>query len=82
MIATDEDGLREVVKNGVNGLLVPYNDTESLSHKIIWLLEDETKQVGFGRKGREKVEAVYDWDRVAKEVLGIYHQLLATAKVR
>lgn len=82
MIATDVDGLREVVKNGVNGLLVPYNDTESLSHKIIWLLEDETRQVEFGREGREKIEAVCDWDRVAKEVLGIYHQLLVIAKVR
>jgi glycosyltransferase involved in cell wall biosynthesis len=78
LITTDAVGCREVVEDGVNGLLCRVRDADDLADKMeqmIALSADERTEMG--RRGREKVEREFDerfvidaYLRVIREVCG------------
>jgi glycosyltransferase involved in cell wall biosynthesis len=75
VVASDVGGIGEVVKNDVNGLLVPPNDPEKLADAIRKLLRDKELREKYGRKGRQMIEAHFSWESVAKELIRIYEPL-------
>ena len=72
VIATDVDALRDVIEDGANGLLVPYNDIETLSTKILYLLANKAEQLKFSINGRKKAQTVYNWDNITQDILRGY----------
>jgi len=76
VIATDVDALRDVVENGVNGLLVKYNDVWALSEKILYLLKNKSEQSKFSLNGQIKAQTIYNWSNISQDILGIYEYLL------
>lgn len=62
------DGAREVVRDGVDGLVVDL-DPRSVSAGIIRLLRDDRLRRSLGRNGHVRVRDGMSWERVA-EVLG------------
>ena len=75
VIATDVDALRDVIEDGANGLLVPYNDTKMLSTKILYLLANKAERLKFSINGRKKVQTVYNWDNITQEILRVYEYM-------
>lgn len=55
VIATDSGGVREVVADGITGLLIPRGDSCALARSMLHLIEDRTAIDNMGRKGRERV---------------------------
>lgn len=53
IVATDVDGIPEVVKNGVNGFLLPPGNCEGIAEKVIFLLTDEKMREKMGKASRE-----------------------------
>lgn len=51
--AVDVGGVGELVRDGVNGALVPPGDAEALGNVLARLLEEPDKAEALGRKGRE-----------------------------
>lgn len=76
VIATDVDALRDVIEDGVNGFLVPYNDVEALSDKILYLLKSKTDRLRFSINGRKIVKSVYNWNKISNDILRIYEKVL------
>lgn len=68
VVATKVDGLRTLVRNGVNGYLVDYGSRDELSSRIASVLEDPEIQRAFSRKGQEMVAGGYDWDVVVSMI--------------
>jgi glycosyltransferase involved in cell wall biosynthesis len=68
VVATRVDGLRALIRDGVNGYLVDYGSREELSGRIASVLEDPEIQRTFSQKGREMVAGRYDWDVVASRI--------------
>jgi glycosyltransferase involved in cell wall biosynthesis len=54
VVASDVGGLADIVKDGVNGLLVPPRDIPRLSRAMQRLLEDEDLRESLGAAGRER----------------------------
>jgi glycosyltransferase involved in cell wall biosynthesis len=77
VVATDVPGCREIVKDGVNGLLVPPKDPASLSHAIAKLLQDPSLRAQMGASGREIVLKEFSVDRISRKTLELYSELLA-----
>jgi 1,4-alpha-glucan branching enzyme len=77
VVATNVDGLRTLVRNGVNGYLVDYGSRDELSDRIASVLEDPEIRQAFSQKGQETVQACYDWDVVASRISAELDQLLS-----
>lgn len=77
VVSTDVGGVSDVVSDGVNGLLVPPRDPESLAGAIVRLLSSEPSLPAMGAAGREAVYPKYSINRLVSDVREIYSDLVA-----
>jgi phosphatidyl-myo-inositol alpha-mannosyltransferase len=71
VVASDIPGYREVVRNGMEGLLVPPRDAEALAAAIGRLLDHPDEAERFADAGRQRASR-YSWERIVREVEAIY----------
>ena len=76
VISTPIGATPEVVKDGLNGMLVPPNEPLALASALEKLLKNETLRELYGRRGREIVENFFSWKIVSEKVTEIYRRLL------
>ena len=76
IVATAVGGNPELVRNGENGLLVPYGDEPSLAAKLEELLSDGARAAEMGAKGRARVETELTLSRMAEAYGKAYRRLL------
>jgi len=72
VVASDCGGIREMIEDGVNGLLVPPGDVVALSEALIRLLTDRSLSLEMGRRARERVERLYSRKAVVGKILEVY----------
>lgn len=72
VVATDVRGCRQVVADGVNGLLVPVRDAASLRRAIERLRDDPATRERMGAASRVRAEEYFDEDDVVERVLASY----------
>ena len=75
IVTTDTVGCREVVRDGVNGYLVPVKDSKMLAQKIEILIEEEDKRKIMGENGRIMAIKEFDVKNVVKQYLTLYKEL-------
>jgi len=76
LIATDVPGCREVVRNGLNGFLVPVGDVRGLTDALRTLIQSESLRKEFGRNSRKIAEAEFSVEKVVAETLAAYAGVL------
>jgi glycosyltransferase involved in cell wall biosynthesis len=79
LVATDVPGCREVVKDGVNGLLVPSHDAASLGRAIARLLQDSPLRRRMGMCSRQLVLNEFTVAKITQNMLDLYAELTADA---
>lgn len=77
VIATDVGCNSEVIKDGVTGFLVPYNDTSSLTDRILRLLNDREMVRSMGLAGRKRVEDYFKAEDMVLKTKDVYMSLFA-----
>ncbi|HET7189208.1 MAG TPA: glycosyltransferase, partial [Gemmatimonadaceae bacterium] len=77
IVTTDVPGCREVVHDGVNGLLVPPRDPAALACALEQLLADEAMRARMGEAGRALVLREFSVGRIAGETVRLYEDLCA-----
>lgn len=82
MIATDVPGCRDVVADGVNGLLVPVRDAAALAVAMRACIDGAVDLEAFGRAARAQAEARYDEQALYRVTLADYARLLRRARSR
>lgn len=75
IITTDTVGCREVVADGVNGYLVPVQDTLSLAKKIEYLVANPDKRKIMGENGRIRAIEEFDIQNVIKQYMKLYQRV-------
>jgi len=75
-VVTDLSGNREWVTDGVNGFLVPLNDSQALADKIIHLLENKGLAQKFGRAGRETIQERAEYEREMERLEKLYERIV------
>lgn len=75
VIATrvEGSGVIGLVKDGVNGFLVPPGDQDQLAGAILRVLKDGDLRDSMGAEGRKMAEA-WTWDETARRVLEVYRE--------
>jgi phosphatidylinositol alpha-mannosyltransferase len=71
LIATSEGGIKEVIENGHNGLLVK-GDAEHIANLIIELFKDKEKMKKLGQNASYAIQDKYSWDRAIEEYIDTY----------
>ena len=74
VIASDVGGLGFLVQDGETGFTVPTGDVDAMCEKLSLLLGDDVLRERMGRRAAE-VALSYGWDRVARQVVGVYEEL-------
>ncbi|MFH1413397.1 MAG: glycosyltransferase family 4 protein [Candidatus Omnitrophota bacterium] len=74
MVVTEAGGMPEIIKDGINGFIVPVKDFESLASRIIQLLSDGQLRDRLGYTGRQIVEQQYTKEIVAENTLNLYRK--------
>lgn len=76
LVLTDIRGCREVVREGVNGFLVPSKRVDALSDRVDRLIADADLRTRFGMESRRRALSEFDEARVIRETLHVYRGLL------
>jgi glycosyltransferase involved in cell wall biosynthesis len=76
VISTDIVGVAKDVRRTGSGIIVKPRDSNVLAQAIIEIFKDEGMAEEMGRKGRSLVEEKYDWRKIARDMLGIYEELV------
>jgi len=76
VVASNVDGIPEMVIDGETGYLVPPEEPKPLAEAIIALLQDENKMRSMGERGYARVLEHFTWDRVLSKVEPHLHSML------
>jgi glycosyltransferase involved in cell wall biosynthesis len=68
VIATDWNMNTEIIEDGVNGYIIPSNNVQALTEKMIWVMENPTELENIGITNREKSKN-YHIDTVWPELM-------------
>jgi phosphatidylinositol alpha-mannosyltransferase len=79
VIASDIAGYRDVVRNGVDGILVPPADPQALAESLRDLWDEPERRVEMSRDAAADVRR-FAWPHVAADVLSAYEDAIATPK--
>jgi glycosyltransferase involved in cell wall biosynthesis len=80
VVASDLDCIREVVEDGVNGLLVPTGDADALAGALARLAGDAELRKKLAEAGGRHVREKFTVERVAAEVAEIYERVVAEGR--
>jgi len=69
-VSTQITGIPELIRNGIDGLLVPPSDLEALVGALARLIDDAALRERFARSGRKRILKQYDLHRNVRELAG------------
>ena len=69
ILASGIEGLKDAIKDGENGFLLPWGDADAWVNKINEVLSDDKFRVEFGQKARQYVLDNFTWDKISKKYL-------------
>jgi glycosyltransferase involved in cell wall biosynthesis len=79
VLTSDVPGCRALVRDGIEGLLVPPGDAEALSAGMVALARDPARIAHMGEAARERVLSGFTERHVIDAVAGLYRELGGTS---
>ena len=76
VICSDKTGAKDVVREGVDGFIVPTRDTKTLKEKILYLYENPEACQKMGTYARENVTHKFTWNHYGERIINTYLNLL------
>jgi len=76
VVASAVGGHREIVRDGIDGVLVPPGDPRALAAAVVDLLADPGRRAASGRTARARVLAEFPIERLVDETTALYDALL------
>lgn len=82
VVATKVGGLLEVIEDGKSGFLVDVDDDEGAAEEVLTLLEDENKAREVVRKARERIQAAFNLEDIARRYEALFEEVCQPAAER
>jgi glycosyltransferase involved in cell wall biosynthesis len=76
IVTTDVPGCRDVVEDGVSGLIVPPRDSGALARALARLLDDPALRTRLGAAARRRAEERFDLRAIVRQTLALYDQVV------
>ena len=65
-----------MVKHEKTGFLVDFPDVKTLADYFIYLFDDQDEARRMGKNSRKEVLKNYDWDKIAKQYVGVFEEVI------
>jgi glycosyltransferase involved in cell wall biosynthesis len=76
VVATDVEGVRDVVEDGVSGAIVQRESAHELSNGIACLLSDPESSARLAAAGQEHVRSEFTWGRAVEQYTRLWSRLI------
>lgn len=76
VVSTDAGGIKEVIRDGQEGLLCPVDEPEKLSGFVVDLLSDSHKKSSLAHAGRERIVSSFSMTKMVDELEHVYRDIL------
>jgi glycosyltransferase involved in cell wall biosynthesis len=73
-VATRITGVPELIRDGIDGLLVPPSDADALARAIASLIDDPALRRRIAKAGRERVLARFNLQANSRHLAGIFER--------
>lgn len=80
VISTDVGGVRDIIDEGKTGFVVPKNDVDSFSEKLLELIENDSLRLQMASNGWDFVREKYHYTRLVRDIEMYYKELLSQKK--
>lgn len=77
IVTSNIPGVRTIIKDYENGLLVQPADFNDLASKIIYLLNNPALCHEIGLENRKKAVTIYSWENIVKKLDVVYKEILS-----
>ncbi len=74
-VAFDVPGVREAVRDGETGYLVPQRDVAALTDRGSTLLADPEQRLAMGRAARRMAKSSFDVRAIEQQYMDVYREL-------
>jgi glycosyltransferase involved in cell wall biosynthesis len=79
IICTTNTGGEDIVRDGIDGFIIPIRDVKSLKEKLVLLYENEGLRKAMGNSARARVSSTFTWDHYGERMIESYFKLLESA---
>jgi len=76
VVATEVDGNKEIIDDGITGYLIKVGDSEQLANKLFYLLDNSKKCLSMGKEGYEKVKMKFEMSKISEEYYDLYNSII------
>lgn len=76
VVCTDAGGMREAVRDGIDGFVVPVRDVEAMAEALVTLARDPELRCRMGSAARQRVLEEFTLERQTREWRALYEGLL------
>ena len=80
IVSTDVGGVRDILEEGVTGLLSPPNDMESFVNNLVNIIENKELRESMGSSGYNNVFKKFSYMRLVDDVRSLYESLIYDKK--
>lgn len=77
IVSTNVGGVSTLIRNGIDGVLVPANDPWQMANAIVELYRDGARQVFFSKNGREKALDRHNPKNILSQLMDCYKKVIA-----
>jgi glycosyltransferase involved in cell wall biosynthesis len=77
IVGTQASGLQELVREGVNGYLVPIKDPAAMAEALVELMGNCYERRRMGWESRKLAEREFAWEYITEQYVRVYEQVLA-----
>lgn len=77
VICSENTGGRDILRDGIDGYIVPIRDVAALKQKILLLYENPEVRLQMGRSARERVSSGFSWAEYGTKMIASYRTMLA-----
>jgi glycosyltransferase involved in cell wall biosynthesis len=76
VVATETAGAKEIIQDGLTGLLVPVGDVDGLTESIVTLLNDRQRRIQMGIAAQNAVSMQFSVERMIDETEEVYRSVI------
>ncbi|TRZ95491.1 glycosyltransferase family 1 protein [bacterium] len=75
VICTENTGAKDIVRDGIDGFILPIRNTEALKEKISYFYQYPQKAREMGRQARLRVESSFTWKDYGERIIQAYRSI-------